>query len=52
MTHPPFHMEKESGSKVWKPELINVLQTQICQKQNPPILSNREDGWVIDCKLR
>jgi hypothetical protein len=33
MPHPPFHMEKESGAKVWKPELIKVLQTQIYWKK-------------------
>jgi len=52
MPHPPFHMEKDGGAKVWKLKLIKVLQTQICQKQNPPILSNKEDGWAIYCKLR
>jgi hypothetical protein len=52
MPHPPFHMEKECGAKVWKLKLIIILQTKIFPKKNPPILSNREDGWAIDCKLR
>jgi hypothetical protein len=45
-------MEKEGGAKVSEPKLIKILQTQICQKQNPPILSNKEDGQAIDYRLR
>ncbi len=52
MPQPPSHMEKEGMAKIWKLKLIKVLQTQICTKKNPPILSNKEDGWAIDCKLR
>jgi hypothetical protein len=52
MPHPPSHMEKEGGAKVWEPKLMKVLQTQICRKKNPPIFSNREDGWAINYKLR
>jgi hypothetical protein len=36
MPHPPFHMEKEGGAKVWELELIKVLQTQICPKKTHP----------------
>jgi hypothetical protein len=33
MPHPPFHMEKQGGAKVWDPQLMKVLHTQICQKK-------------------
>ncbi len=36
MPHPPSHMEKEGGAKVWELELIKILQTQICPKKTHP----------------
>jgi hypothetical protein len=44
------------GKGRWGKSLRAIINKGIANtnlpKQNPPIFSNREDGWVIDCKLR
>jgi hypothetical protein len=44
------------GEGRWGKRLRTTINEGIVNKnlpkKNPPILSNREDGWAIDCKLR